>query len=56
MDAETILASPHAMIGSVDQIADELVEQRERWLGSYVTVQADAIDAFAPVVAKLAGS
>lgn len=56
MDAETVLASPHTMVGSVDQIADELVEQRERWLGSYVTVQADAIDAFAPVVAKLAGS
>lgn len=56
MDAETILASPHAMIGSADQLADELVEQRERWDGSYVTVQSDAIDAFAPVVAALAGT
>ena len=56
MDAETILASPHALIGSADQLADELVEQREKWLGSYVTVQSDAIDAFAPVVAALAGT
>ena len=56
MDAETILASPHTYIGSVDQIADEIVEQREKWHGSYVTVQADAFDAFAPVVAKLAGT
>ncbi len=56
MDAETILASPHALIGSAEQIADEIVEQREKWHGSYITVQADAIDAFAPIVAKLAGT
>ncbi len=56
LDVETILASPHTMVGSVDQIAGELVEQRERWQGSYVIVQADAIDAFAPVVARLAGT
>ena len=56
MDAATILGSPHAMVGSAEQIADELVEQRERWQGSYVTVQSDAIDSFAPVVAALAGT
>ena len=56
MDAATLLASPHTMVGSTEQIADELVEQRERWQGSYVTVQSDAFEAFAPVVAALAGS
>jgi len=56
IDAATILASPHTMVGSAEQIADELVEQRDRWQGSYVTVQLDAIDAFAPVVAALAGT
>lgn len=56
MDAATILASPHTLVGSADQIADELTEQRERWQGSYVTVQSDALEAFAPVVAALAGS
>lgn len=56
MDGATILASPHAMVGSPEQIAEELLEQRERWGGSYVTVQLDAIDAFAPVVAALAGT
>ena len=56
MDAETLLASPHTMVGSVKQIADDLVEQRERWQGSYVTVQSDALEAFAPVVAVLAGT
>jgi probable F420-dependent oxidoreductase len=56
MDAATLLASPHTMVGSAEQIADELVEQRERWQGSYVTVQADVFEAFAPVVAALAGT
>ncbi len=56
MDAETFLASPHSLVGSAEQIADELVEQRERWQGSYVTVQSDALESFAPVVAALAGT
>jgi probable F420-dependent oxidoreductase len=56
MDAATILASPHTLVGSADQIVDELVAQRDRWQGSYVTVQSDALDAFAPVVAALAGT
>jgi len=56
MDAATILASPHTLVGSAEQIADELIGQRERWQGSYVTVQSDAIDSFAPVVAALAGT
>ena len=51
-----LLASPHMIVGSAEQIVDELVEQRERWQGSYVTVQSDALEAFAPVVAALAGT
>jgi len=56
MDAATILASPHTLVGSAEQVADELIEQRERWQGSYVTVQSDALESFAPVVAALAGT
>lgn len=56
LDPADILASPHTLVGSADQIVEELQEQRERWHGSYVTVQADALDAFAPVVAQLAGT
>ena len=51
-----MLASPHALVGSAEQIADELREQRDRWQGSYVTVQSDALEAFAPVVGALAGT
>ncbi len=56
MDADTLIASPHTIVGSAEQIVDELVEQRERWQGSYVTVRSDAFEAFAPVVAALAGT
>ena len=44
------------LIGSVDQLVDELIEQRERWQGSYVTVQSNALESFAPIVAALAGT
>jgi probable F420-dependent oxidoreductase len=48
--------TPHALIGTVEQICDQLVERRERWGISYVTLSADQLDAFAPVVARLAGT
>jgi probable F420-dependent oxidoreductase len=56
MDAAAVIASPHTMVGSAEQIADELREQRDRWNASYVTVQSDAIESFAPVVAALSGT
>lgn len=56
MDADTLLASPHTLVGTAEQLAEELIEQRERWQGSYVTVQSDALESFAPVVAALAGT
>jgi probable F420-dependent oxidoreductase len=47
-------AYPHVMIGSVDQLADDLVARLDRWDTSYVVVQgADAMRAVAPVVARL---
>ena len=50
------LASPHALAGSVEQMADTLVERRERWGISYLGLSLDALDAMAPVVARLAGT
>ena len=49
-------ATPHAMIGTVDQIAEQLVAQRERWGISYLGVSGDQLEALAPVVARLAGT
>jgi len=47
---------PHALIGSVDQICETLQQRREQYGISYVTVNDDQLDAFAPVVARLSGT
>lgn len=51
---EQAAATPHALIGSVSQICDDLVERRERWGISYLGLSGDQLDAFAPVIARLA--
>ena len=50
------LNSPLALVGSVEEVAETLLERRERWGLSYVVVGADEYEAFAPVVARLSGS
>jgi alkanesulfonate monooxygenase SsuD/methylene tetrahydromethanopterin reductase-like flavin-dependent oxidoreductase (luciferase family) len=55
LTAAEILASPYVLIGSVDQIVEDLQARRERWGISYYVVQEPFLDAFAPVVARLAG-
>lgn len=51
-----LLEFPHALIGTTEEIADVVRARRERWDASYVVVQADAMDAMAPIVAELAGT
>lgn len=53
---EAALSSPHSLAGTVEQIIDDLVEQRERFGISYIGLSADAMDDLAPVVARLAGT
>lgn len=55
VDRSMIAASPFALIGSADQLIEDLVARRERWGFSYVIVGGDDIEPFAPVVAALAG-
>ena len=55
LSVDDILASPYVLIGTVDQIAEHLQVRRERWGFSYYVVFEPYIDAFAPVVARLAG-
>ncbi|MCU1453170.1 MAG: Luciferase [Acidimicrobiales bacterium] len=47
---------PHALVGTTDELIDIVQARRDRWEASYVVVQQDSMDAFAPVVAKLAGT
>ena len=53
MEAEDILAMPHFLIGTVDQIADDLRERRERYGISYVIVPGEVAESLAPVVETL---
>ncbi len=55
MDAETFLKFPHALVGSVDAICEELERRRELYGFSYVSILDRCVDGFAPVVAKLTG-
>jgi len=48
--------TPHALVGTVEEICDQLVERRERWGISYLGLSHDQLDAFAPVIARLAGT
>jgi probable F420-dependent oxidoreductase len=57
---EGILDSPRCLVGSVDQIVEDLIMRRERYGISYISVldlpwMPSWIDALAPVVARLAG-
>lgn len=56
VDERMIRDSPFALIGSPDQIADDLIARREEFGFSYVIVGGAEADSFAPVVAKLAGT
>jgi probable F420-dependent oxidoreductase len=53
---DNVLASPLALIGSEAEVADQLVERRERWGYSYTVVPGDRVREFASVVGKLTGS
>ncbi len=53
--AELIDASPYALIGTVAEICEQLLDRRERLGFSYVTFSAAEMDLLAPVVTELAG-
>ena len=54
--SEDILASPRYLVGSVNKIVEDLQDRRERYGISYITVFGEDVDAFSPVVARLAGT
>ncbi|HEX8803170.1 MAG TPA: LLM class flavin-dependent oxidoreductase, partial [Acidimicrobiales bacterium] len=57
LEPDEVGAYPHAWVGSVDQICEDLEAGRERWDASYHVLQGpDAMQAAAPIVARLAGT
>jgi hypothetical protein len=55
LTADEILQCPYVLIGTVDQMVEDLQARRELWGISYYVVHEPYADAFAPVVARLAG-
>jgi len=55
MTPEQATETPAALIGSVDELIDTLERRRRRWSMNYWVVHEADMDAFAPVVAALAG-
>jgi probable F420-dependent oxidoreductase len=55
-ESKDILAMPHFLIGTVDEVVEDLQARRERYGISCVIVPGEADESFAPVVARLAGN
>lgn len=53
---EAVLAMPATLIGSVAAIVERVQQHREQYGISYRVIPSYAMDAFAPVVARLAGT
>jgi hypothetical protein len=56
LTAQQARDSPHALCGTTDQIAEDLIERRERFGISIIGLSASALDEMAPVIERLAGT
>lgn len=54
-DRDDLLALPFELIGTIDQIVDDLLTRRERFGISYITVFDKYMKDFAPVIERLKG-
>jgi RNA processing factor Prp31 len=55
ISAEQVLDMPSIVIGSVEQMVEQLYQRRERYGFSYYVVTDQHMQTLAPVVAQLAG-
>ncbi|MFT7474448.1 MAG: putative F420-dependent oxidoreductase [Verrucomicrobiales bacterium] len=55
VSGEEALASPHALVGTIGQVVDEVQLWRDRWGFSYVSINAEQMEEFAPVLEALDG-
>ena len=56
MSLEELKRFPHAAVGSVDEICEELQRRREEFGFSYITVGDAHLDAYLPIVERLSGT
>ncbi len=56
LPGEDALELPIVLLGTEDELCERLIQRRERWGFSNIVVPAEAMESFAPVVARLAGT
>ena len=56
LEPEQFAEHPHALVGSVDEICDQIVERRDTYGISYITFGASAVASVAPIVDRLTGT
>lgn len=52
---EDFLALPFGLVGTIDQIVEDLLRRQEEYGISYVTIRLEQLEEFAPIVERLAG-
>jgi len=55
-EPKDVLDMPHFLIGTIEQIVEDLVARRDRYGISYVVVPGEAAESLAPVVERLTGT
>jgi hypothetical protein len=55
LSVDDVLASPATLLGTIDEMVEELQARRERYGFLYIVAWEAALEQFAPVVARLAG-
>jgi probable F420-dependent oxidoreductase len=55
LTANEFLQSPYVLIGTVDQIVEDLLARRERWGFSSYVIQEPYVDALTPILARVVG-
>jgi probable F420-dependent oxidoreductase len=53
MSVDDLLETPFALIGTVEELAEQIMRGRERYGFTYYTVHAPYMDAFAPVIERV---
>jgi len=56
LPGEDALELPIVLMGTVDELCEQILKRRERWGFTNIVVPAEAMESFAPVVARLAGT
>jgi probable F420-dependent oxidoreductase len=56
LPGEDALELPVVLIGTEDELCDRLLQRRERWGFTNIVIPGEAMESFAPVVARLAGT